>query len=92
MVRYCDRRRVNYKGFHSIVAMAIADSNYNFMYLDVGCQRRISDGGVFHYTSLFNKMTDGGLDVPEPSALLGREMFVPHVLVADNPFAISWSN
>ena len=89
MVRYCDRRRVNYKGFHSIVAMAIADSNYNFMYLDVGCQGRISDGRVFHYMSLFNKITDGGLDLPAPSALLGREIFVPHVFVADDAFALS---
>lgn len=79
----------NYKGFHSIVAMAVADANYNFMYLDVGCQGRISDGGVFHYTSLYNKMTHGELHLPAPSALQGREMLVPHLFVADDAFPLS---
>ena len=31
-------------------ALAVADANYNFMYLDVGCQGHILDGGVFHFT------------------------------------------
>ena len=34
-------------------------------------------------------MTDGELHLPTPSALPGREMFVPHVFVADGAFPLS---
>lgn len=62
----------NYKGFHSIVALAVADDNYNFIYLDIGCQGRISDRGVFYYSSLYNDLIDGQLDLPQLAPLSGR--------------------
>ena len=45
----------NYKGFFSIVLLAVADANYNVIYAHVGCQGRISDGGVFSHTTLYEK-------------------------------------
>ena len=37
----------NYKGFFSVVLMALVDYDYRFIYADVGCQGRINDGGLF---------------------------------------------
>ena len=37
----------NYKGFFSIVLLAIVDYDYKFIFADVGCQRRMSDSEVY---------------------------------------------
>ena len=33
----------NYKGFFSVVLLAVVDADYKFIFADVGCQGRISD-------------------------------------------------
>lgn len=79
----------NYKGTFSIVLLGVADANYNFLYADVGCQGRISDGGVFKYTSLYKKIEDKSLNIPLSEALPGRTSPAPYVFVADDAFALS---
>lgn len=78
----------NYKGTQSIVLLAIVDANYRFIWVDIGCQGRISDGGVFSNTSFYKKVQNGNLNLPEDEALPGRQLAVPFVLVADDAFAL----
>jgi len=45
----------NYKGTFSIVLFALVDCNHNFMYVNAGCQGRISNGGVLKNLELYKK-------------------------------------
>ncbi|CAH1993087.1 unnamed protein product [Acanthoscelides obtectus] len=78
----------NYEGTHSVVLMALADAEYKFQYINVGCFGRISDGGVFNACSLSNKLADNSLGIPTPRPLPGRTKPVPFVIVADDAFAM----
>lgn len=69
--------------------MAVADADYNFIFVDIGCQGRISDGGVFKNCELYKKMEKGNLNLPEPSALVERETKVPYVFLGDAAFPLS---
>ena len=45
------------------------DYHYKFMFIDVGCQGRISDGGVYNNSSLSNANENNLLDLPPPRPL-----------------------
>lgn len=68
--------------------MAISDAQYKFIYVDVGCNGRLSDGGIFNKCSFAKAMDMNKLSLPEPAPLPGREKAVPFVLVADDAFAL----
>lgn len=78
----------NYKGTNSIVLMALADANYKFTYIDVGCNGRISDGGVFNRCDLSKAIEDGRLNIPNATPLPNRTTPIPYVIVADDAFTL----
>lgn len=78
----------NYKHTFSIVLMALADANYKFTYIDVGCKGRISDGGVFNRCSLYSAIENNQLNIPAPRHLPGSDIETPFVIVADDAFAL----
>ena len=47
----------NYKGFQSIVLMALDDANYKFLYMDIGCQGCLSDGVADQNGSFYESLT-----------------------------------
>jgi hypothetical protein len=79
----------NYKGFFSIVLMALVDAQCNFIYVDVGAQGRISDGGVFSNCTLSKAMENGSLKFPPAKQLrLNSGIDVPYFTVADDAFPL----
>ncbi|CAH2006294.1 unnamed protein product [Acanthoscelides obtectus] len=79
----------NYKRTYSIVLLALVDSHYNFIFADIGCQGRISDGGVFTNTLLWNKICTNSLNLPPPHPLPGSNIDVPYIFLGDGAFALS---
>jgi hypothetical protein len=69
--------------------MAIVDANYCFIYVNVGCQGRISDGGVFRNTEFYGKVENDDLYLPQDEALPGWTIPVPYTLVADDAFPLT---
>ncbi|XP_046666546.1 uncharacterized protein LOC124358292 [Homalodisca vitripennis] len=79
----------NYKSFFSFVLFALVDADYNFMFVDVGCQGRISDGGVFKNSlSCTTILKKGNLKLPPPSPLPNSSIPSPYVILGDDAFCI----
>ena len=80
----------NYKNFHSIVLMGLVDANYKFLYVDIGCNGRVSDGGVFKNCSLWKALENKELNIPIPRPLPGGRATapIPFMIVADDAFPL----
>lgn len=78
----------NYKHTFSIVLLAIVDADYKFLYVDIGCTGRISDGGVFRNCNLYRMLDEKRLNISEPTLLPGTQSVSPYVLVADDAFPL----
>lgn len=68
--------------------MALADADYKFSFIDVGCKGRISDGGVFNRGSLNRALQNNTLHIPPPRFLPGTNIETPFVILADDAFAL----
>ena len=68
--------------------MALVDSDYKFLYVDIGCNGRVSDGGVFRGCTLQQALEQQTANIPPPSPLPGSEELVPHYVVADEAFPL----
>lgn len=79
-----------YKLFPSIVLFALVDANYKFLYVDIGSKGRISDGGVFKNTNLYNKLEKKELKIPSPIILQAPyTVEVPYFILGDKAFALN---
>ncbi len=79
----------NYKSTFSIVLFAVVDADYNFLYVDVGGQGRISDGGIYQNCSLYQKLQRNKLNFPEDEPLENRERKIPYFFLGDEAFALT---
>ena len=82
-------RHYNYKGFFSIVLLAIVDSEYKFLWVDVGSPGKCSDGGIWKRSTLYRRVLQGRQGLPEPEPLPGHRTPVPWFFVGDAAFALA---
>ncbi|XP_027233858.2 uncharacterized protein [Penaeus vannamei] len=77
----------NYKNF-STVLLAVCDTNYSFIYLDIVSYGKSSDVSVFHNSSLYKKLVERTLDIPKARPISGTSTCLPYVIVSDEAFGI----
>lgn len=70
----------NYKHHFSVVLLALVDADYKFIYVDIGCNGRVSDGGVLKNSSLDTALKQNTLNIPDPP---GTSNETPYFVVAD---------
>lgn len=66
----------NYKHFYSIVLMGMVNANYEFIFVDVGKNGRMSDGGVLQYTAFYQRLVEDKLSLPENHECIDNLNFV----------------
>ena len=70
--------------------MAVADSNYRFVYIDVEAYSKHCDSSVFQRTQFYRMPTDGRLNVPQPALIQeGSDVKLPFVLVGNQAFSLT---
>ena len=78
----------NYKGWHSIVLMAVVNANYEFLYVDIGTNGRVSDGGVWANTTLCSQLERGIIRLPQDMQVTGSHRTLPFVFIGDDAFPL----
>lgn len=78
----------NYKGFFSIVLLALVDADKCFTVIDVGGYGKNSDGGILQASALGLSLEAGTLNIPEPKPLPGTSEIMPHVIIGDEAFPL----
>ncbi|XP_018118360.1 protein ANTAGONIST OF LIKE HETEROCHROMATIN PROTEIN 1-like [Xenopus laevis] len=75
----------NYKGYFSVILLAVVNAKYEFIMVDIGKNGRVSDGGVIEQTLFYQKLKEKQLQLPSNSETKEGLNFV---FVADEAFAL----
>ena len=76
----------NYKGFHSLVLMAMCDANYCFSLVDIGNFGRDNDAAIFNQSNMGMTFHEGEMNLPTAEVIDG--FCLPFVIVSDEIFPL----
>ena len=78
----------NYKGFFSIVMLALVDGQYKFRWVDASTAVSCTDAQIFNAYQLKRKTDDGNIGFSDPALITQGGLDVPYFILADNAFAM----
>lgn len=80
----------NYKGYSSIVLLAVCDANYCFTIIDVGSYGKEGDSNIFKYSAFGKKVISESINFPPNNYLPGDESGnpLPFFLIGDEAFPL----
>ncbi|CAG7832212.1 unnamed protein product, partial [Allacma fusca] len=70
-------RYYNYKGYFSVVLLAVCDANYKFVLTNWGASGSESDGGIFRRSEIGKRVLNHTLDLPAPDRIDGINTLMP---------------
>jgi hypothetical protein len=78
----------NYKGFFSIVLMALVDADYKFIWVDIGGMGHMSDAQIFNVSELREFLETCQIGLPKPDRLPHDDKDTAYYIVGDDAFAL----
>ena len=78
----------NYKGFFSIVLLALVDANYRFLWADVGGVGSQSDAQIYNGSELAEVLQSGEINLPDDDHLPNDDRPHPYFMLSDGAFAL----
>jgi hypothetical protein len=78
----------NYKSFHSMNLLGVADANFCFTLIDVGAYGCENDSSVFSNSSFGKVLNSGDLNVPPMRNIPGTSISMPLYFVGDGAFPL----
>ena len=78
----------NYKGFFSIVLLAIVDGDYKFVWVNIGANGSASDCGIYNRSPLEVALREGTLGFPDAAPLPHDDVPIPYFFVGDDAFPL----
>ncbi len=80
----------NYKHHFSSLLLAICDSDYKFLYINVGSPGKAADSSIFKGCQLYKQILNNELKLPRPRSLSNeRPEKASYVLIGDEGFGLS---
>ena len=78
----------NYKGFFSVVLLALVDANYRFIWIDTGEEGHQSDEQLFGASDLKECIEDGTINFPDSDPLPNDDRDTPYFILGDDAFSL----
>ena len=79
----------NYKGFFSVILLAVVTSDYKFLWIDVSGKGSSSDAHIYNASDFREGLQNNDIiGFPQPDPLPGDTEDIPYFLVGDDAFAL----
>ena len=78
----------NYKGFYSIVLMAVCDAHYVFYLINIGDFGSNNDSGILQNSAMGRALESHTLAIPDAEPFEGFQDPLPYYLVGDEIFGL----
>ena len=79
---------LNYKGYFSLVLLALVDVDYKFLWVNAESSGSSSNAQIFNRNKLKRRIENGTLGLPPPEPLAPGEPNLHYFLLGDDAFAL----